>query len=172
MNLKSTIRIIIIFTLVFFNVGCDQLSKKIVREKITENERIAVIKNNLILTNVENTGAAYSLGSDLSPLAKRILLQLIPALVLIVMFCLILFKTEYSKEMILGFCFIIGGGIGNIFDRIVYGSVTDFLYIDLGFFNTEIFNMADVSIVVGALIIIVSSFVHRKGTITLEENLR
>ncbi len=171
MNLKSNIRIIAILTLVFLNVGCDQLSKKIVREKITANERIVVIKNNLILTNVENTGAAYSLGSDLSPLIKRILLQLIPAIVLIVMFLTIVFKTKYSKEMVIGFCFIIGGGIGNIFDRIVYGSVTDFMYIDLGFFNTEIFNMADVSIVVGALIVVVFSFIQKKDTISLEKKL-
>jgi len=171
MKFRSNIRIITILALVFLNIGCDQLSKKIVREKISTNERIAVIKDNLILTKVENTGAAYSLGSDLSPFTKRILLQLIPAIVLIVMFWVITFKVEYSKEMVIGFCFIIGGGIGNIFDRIVHGSVTDFMYIDLGFFNTEIFNMADVSIVVGSLIILIFSFVKKSTNINLNEGL-
>ncbi len=171
MSLKLNIRIIAILTLVFLNVGCDQLSKKIVREKITVNERIVVIKDNLILTKVENTGAAYSLGSDMSPLTKRILLQLIPAIVLIVMFWVIVFKTSYTKETVIGFCFIIGGGIGNVFDRIVYGSVTDFMYIDLGFFNTEIFNMADVSIVVGSLIVLIFSFVNKNNTVHFKEDL-
>ncbi len=165
MKLKSILKIVAILTLVFLNVGCDQLSKKIAREHIVPHERIAVIKNNFILMNVENTGAAYSIGSNLHPVVKRILLQAIPSTVLLVLLWLSLVKSKYSKEIIFGFCFIIGGGIGNIFDRIVYGSVTDFMYIDLGFFNTQIFNMADVSIVVGSLIIITHTFLDQKSTL-------
>ena len=56
----------------------------------------------------------------------------------------------------IGLSFIIGGGIGNIYDRIVHGSVTDFLHIDLGLFRTGIFNMADVSIMVGMGIVLFS----------------
>ncbi len=166
MKLKSTLKIAAILTLVFLNVGCDQLSKKIAREHITPNESIAVIKDNFILMNVENTGAAYSIGSDLNPVIKRILLQIIPATVLLVLLWLSLVKSKYPKEMVFGFCFIIGGGIGNVFDRIAYGSVTDFMYIDLGFFNTQIFNMADVSIVVGSLIIVSYTFVGKKEKLT------
>ena len=165
MKLKSTLKIVAILTLVFLNVGCDQLSKKMAREHIVPYERIAVIKDNFVLMNVENTGAAYSIGSNLNPVIKRILLQVIPATVLLVLLWLSLVKSKYSKEMIFGFCFIIGGGIGNVFDRIVYGSVTDFMYIDLGFFNTQIFNMADVSIVVGSLIIITHTFLDQKSTL-------
>ena len=98
----------------------------------------------------------------LNPVIKRILLQIIPATVLLVLLWLSLIKSKYPKEMIFGFCFIIGGGIGNVFDRIAYGSVTDFMYIDLGFFNTQIFNMADVSIVVGSLIIVSYTFLSKK----------
>ncbi len=47
------------------------------------------------------------------------------------------------------FAFIIGGGIGNLYDRILYGSVTDFLHMDFQLFRTGIFNMADVSIMIG-----------------------
>jgi len=162
MKLKSRLKIIAILTLVFLNVGCDQLSKKMAREHITPNENIAVIKDNFILMNVENSGAAYSIGSDLNPVIKRMLLQIIPATVLLVLLWLSLVKSKYPKEMVFGFCFIIGGGIGNVFDRIVYGSVTDFMYIDLGFFNTQIFNMADVSIMFGALIIISYTFLGKK----------
>jgi len=50
-----------------------------------------------------------------------------------------------------------GGGIGNVYDRIIYGSVTDFLHIDLGLFETGIFNMADVSITTGALILLANT---------------
>ena len=53
--------------------------------------------------------------------------------------------------MLIGLCFVIGGGVGNLFDRMVYGSVTDFLYLKFGVFQTGIFNMADVSIMTGML---------------------
>lgn len=171
MTLKPVTRIIAILSLVFLNIGCDQMSKRIVRQKIAPNERISVIKHNLILTKVENTGAAYSLGSDLNPLVKTVLLQVIPAIVLFILLGMLLVKKDYSKEIIFGFCFIVGGGIGNIFDRIAYGSVTDFMFVDLGFFSTEIFNMADVSIVFGTLIVLTYSIFGKKQLSNLEENI-
>ena len=168
--LKPMSRVVIILTLVFLNVSCDQLSKKMVRNKLNSNERIQVINDNLILTKVENSGAAYSFGSNWSPIVKGIVLKIIPAIVLIVLLGMTLLRTEYPKIVMIGFSFVIGGGIGNVFDRIVYGSVTDFLYVDLGFFATEIFNMADVSIVIGALIILGHTLIVKKDTISLNES--
>jgi len=66
---------------------------------------------------------------------------------------------EIDKISLIGFCFIIGGGIGNIYDRILYGSVTDFLFIDLGgIFKTGIFNIADLSVTTGMIMILLMSF--------------
>ena len=59
---------------------------------------------------------------------------------------------------LIGFCLIIGGGIANIYDRILYGSVTDFLFIDLGgIFKTGIFNIADLSVTTGMLLFLLKS---------------
>jgi signal peptidase II len=168
---KTMSRVAIILSLVFLNISCDQLSKRIVRIKIQTNERIQVIQDTLILTKVENSGAAYSFGSNWHPIVKRIVLQVIPAIVLLVLLVLTLTKAEYPKVVIVGFSFVIGGGIGNVFDRIAYGSVTDFMYVDLGFFATEIFNMADVSIVIGALIVLTHTLLHKKKTNDLEESI-
>ena len=153
------------------NISCDQLSKKVARNKIETNERIHVIQNNFVLTKVENRGAAYSFGSDWNPVVKRIVLQVIPAIVLLVLLILTLRKNEYPKIVIIGFSFVIGGGIGNVFDRIAYGSVTDFMYVDLGFFATEIFNMADVSIVIGALLVFTHTLFQKKKPEDLKESL-
>jgi len=168
---KAMSRVAIILTLVFLNISCDQLSKKIIRNKIETNERIQVIQDNFILTKVENRGAAYSFGANWDPMVKRIVLQVIPTIVLIVLLVLILTKTEYPKIVIVGFSFVIGGGIGNVFDRIAYGSVTDFMYVDLGFFATEVFNMADVSIVIGALIVLTHTLLYKKKPVDLNESL-
>lgn len=168
---KPMSRVAIILTLVFLNVSCDQISKKIARKNIDNHERIQVIQDSLILTKVENKGAAYSWGSNWDPIVKRIVLQIIPAIVLLILLVMVLIKKEYPTVAIIGFSFVIGGGIGNVFDRIVYGSVTDFVYIDLGFFATEVFNMADVSIVIGALVVLTHTLFYKKPKPELEETI-
>lgn len=169
-KITGKIRVLLVLSLVLLNIGCDQVSKTVVRQTIAPNQRIEVFQNNLVLTKVENRGAAYSLGSDLAPVLKIIFLQILPIIVLLFLLRLILIKTSYSKETILGFTFIIGGGIGNLYDRIVYGSVTDFMIMDLGFIKTEIFNMADVSIMIGSFIILITVLFNKKGSFFKEVN--
>jgi signal peptidase II len=72
-----------------------------------------------------------------------------------------LFLKPVSGNMLIGLCFVVGGGVGNLFDRILYGSVTDFLYLKFGIFQTGIFNMADVSIMAGMSIILLQFFLKR-----------
>ncbi|WP_025664037.1 signal peptidase II [Aquimarina megaterium] len=169
MKITRKIRIILILSLVLLNISCDQISKNVVRQTIEPYERIEVFKDSFVLTKVENTGAAYSLGSDLAPILKILLLQILPILVLLLLLRQILIKTNYSRETIIGFAFIIGGGIGNLFDRIVYGSVTDFLILDLGIIKTEIFNLADVSIFLGSILVLITTFFNKKETIFKEK---
>jgi signal peptidase II len=64
--------------------------------------------------------------------------------------------------MLIGASFVIGGGIGNMIDRILHGSVTDFLHLKIGSFQTGIFNMADVSIMIGMAFLIYTSLVRRR----------
>ena len=169
-KINRKVRILLILSLILLNVSCDQISKNVVRNTIEKDERIRVFEDNFILTKVENTGAAYSLGSDLVPFLKIILLQILPILVLAFLLRQIIIKTSYSKETIIGITFIIGGGIGNLFDRIVHGSVTDFMIMDLGIIKTEIFNMADVSIMIGSLIILITVFLNKNGSFFNEAN--
>ncbi|WP_299440622.1 signal peptidase II [uncultured Aquimarina sp.] len=169
-KITGRIRILLVLSLVMLNIGCDQISKNVVRNTIEKDARIEVFKDNFVLTKVENRGAAYSLGSDLAPILKILLLQILPIIVLLFLLRLILIKTNYSKETVLGFTFIIGGGIGNLYDRIVHGSVTDFMIMDLGIIKTEIFNMADVSIMIGSFIILVTALFNKKGSFFKEAN--
>jgi len=153
MNKLKFLRYTLFLLLITFNIGCDQISKSMVRERLDYQEQIQLAGDHVLLTKVENSGAFLSLGDDFSPLAKTLLLNLLPALTMLgLLFWLFLGRTGLG--MALGICCIIGGGIGNIFDRMAYGSVTDFLYIHVGFLRTGIFNFADVSITFGALFII------------------
>ena len=147
---NQTYKILFILFIVFANVGCDQISKKMVRESVDPQERIELVGKKFLLMNVENDGAFLSAGSNLSPALKKILLLVLPSLMLIGALIYLFLQNDLSRIAIIGWSFVIGGGIGNMYDRILYGSVTDFFYIDLGgVFHTGVFNMADVSIMVG-----------------------
>jgi len=135
-------------------VGCDQVSKVLTRQKVEPEVFIPVIKNHLILTNVENTGAMLGFGQDFPPILKRFLLQALPMLLLLIMLYRIMSKPNLNLLLIVAFALVIGGGLGNLIDRIAYGSVTDFFQIRLGVFRTGIFNMADVAVTIGVLMFI------------------
>ncbi len=159
---KSIIRALIIISILIVNVSCDQLSKSIVRNRIDENEQISVVNPYFTLMRVENEGAFLSLGDSLPKMARFILLALFPLAVLGFGIGYLFMKRNISKSVLLGFAFVIGGGIGNLYDRLVYGSVTDFMHMDFVIFKTGIFNMADVSIMTGIGVVLVGSFLNKK----------
>ena len=172
MPAKSLLRITLILLIIIANIGCDQVSKKIVRDKVAPYQVISVVKDHFIVTRVENPGAFLSMGDALPKTTKNILLSALPLLVIGLAMYYTLTKRNLSKINMVALCFVIGGGIGNIFDRIMYGSVTDFLHFKLGPLKTGIFNLADVSIVAGVLVILGGMLVNRKssGLSRLEEN--
>jgi len=74
-------------------------------------------------------------------------------------------RRNVRTRLLIGLCFVVGGGIGNVFDRIVHGSVTDFLHLDFGWVQTGIFNMADVSILIGFIILLLGVGNQKTGFI-------
>ena len=160
MNTKYFIRITVILLIITINIGCDQFSKNIVKQSILPYAAIHVLSDHLTVTRVENSGAFLSAGDSMSKTGKQIFLTLIPVIAMVLGLAY-LFLKPVSKNMLIGLCFVIGGGVGNLFDRILYGSVTDFLLIKFGFFQTGIFNLADVSIMTGMLLIFLQFFTRK-----------
>ena len=176
----------LITSIVVLSIAFDQLSKIWVRinvksrkvfsvceewlpnphfSKLSDNsylEETQIISDYFILMNVENFGAFLGFGSCMNQNMRLILLIILPIVVLISITIFTYIDKTLDKISIIGFSLIIGGGVANIFDRIVYGSVTDFLYINLGgIFKTGIFNIADLSVTTGMILILISSFKRR-----------
>jgi len=160
---KNIIRIILILLVITANIGCDQFSKKIVKRSVLPYETIRVLNDHLTVTRVENSGAFLSAGDSMSKTSKQIFLTLIPIIAMI-LGLVYLFLKPVSGNMLIGLCFVIGGGLGNLFDRIMYGSVTDFLFVKVGIFETGIFNLADVSIMTGMLLIFLQFFTRKDSS--------
>jgi len=150
---------LLITMLVFLSIAFDQISKIWVRNNFESYSEKSIIGDVFTLIKVENTGAFLGMGSELSEIPRILLLIILPVIVLISITLYTYIDKSLDKLSIIGFSLIIGGGIANIFDRIVFGSVTDFLYINLGgIFKTGIFNIADLSVTTGMILILISSF--------------
>ncbi|OOQ58171.1 signal peptidase II [Mucilaginibacter pedocola] len=163
MNWKALYRAVIILFILALNIGCDQVSKSIVRKKMSYDEPISFIQNHFTLIKIENTGAFLSVGDNLPNPYRFILLTLLPVLSLLAGTIFMLTQKNFSRLILAGLICIIGGGIGNIYDRIAHGSVTDFMHIRFGIFQTGIFNVADVSIMVGIGLILLDALVKQRA---------
>lgn len=155
MKAPFLLRNALIVAILALNTGCDQLSKSIVRDQIDFSQQINYLSGYLTLTRVENTGAFLSMGGEWAVPVRQAVLVGLPMLVLVLTTVWLLFNSEVPKLTTLGITCIVGGGLGNLYDRFIYGSVTDFVHIDLPLFNTGIFNFADVSITLGTSLIII-----------------
>ena len=156
-------RNLFITILIVINIAVDQISKVWVRANFEYREIKSLIGDNFIMQYVENKGAFLGMGSDMNPTLKLIFLLILPTLVLGYVVYYIIKTKELDRLSLIAFCCIIGGGIANVFDRIVYGQVTDFFFIDLGgVFKTGIFNFADLSVTTGMIMLLLSGIFYGK----------
>jgi signal peptidase II len=146
----------LILATIGLNIGCDQVSKNLVRQHVDAHATIPVLGSFITLTHVQNTGAFLSLGNSLPDFLRHVLLTVLPIGFLALALVYLLVKSRLSLATWLGASLMIGGGIGNIYDRVKYGSVTDFLHMKVSIFQTGIFNVADMSIMAGMALLIFS----------------
>lgn len=158
-------RTLFISLLIIFNIAIDQISKVIVRTTMVKGGKgqIDVIQDYFQLIWVENKGAFLGMGSDMDPTLRLIFLLILPTIVLAYVIYYIIKTKDLDRMSLIAFCCIAGGGISNVFDRIVFGQVTDFFFIDLGgVFKTGIFNIADLSVTTGMLLLLFSGVFFSK----------
>nr|WP_299099672.1 signal peptidase II [uncultured Winogradskyella sp.] len=152
-------RNLFITVLIIFNIAIDQISKVVVRNTLEFKKVINIIGEYFQLIWVENKGAFLGMGSDMNPTLRLIFLLVLPTIVLGYVIYYIVKTKELDKLSLIAFCCIVGGGIANVFDRIVFGQVTDFFFINLGgVFKTGIFNIADLSVSLGMVMLLWSGF--------------
>lgn len=126
---------------------------------LVPGDSVSFIPGLLRFTLTTNTGAAFSLGSDNASLMTI----LAASMTLVVVFWVIgLGRTRVPLSLLecVGIGCLLGGALGNLFDRLTQGRVTDFL--ELAFITFPIFNLADVCIDIGIILILLVRFRHGK----------
>ena len=140
------IRFFIIMVLVV--VG-DQLSKLWILENFALYDSRVIIPGFFNLTFLRNSGAAFGMLSDMPLLWRQIFFISIAAIALVT---LVIMQRKMSKDSswyTVCFAFIAGGAVGNVIDRVLYGSVVDFLDVYIKNYHWPAFNVADSGITIG-----------------------
>lgn len=144
----------------------DQISKYIVVNNIEVDETIQVIDKFFYLTHYKNPGAAWGIFKN----GTLFFIIAIPVIAIAVLIFMIKNKQYFLR---LSLSIILGGAIGNYIDRLFEGKVTDFLLFYIGSYPFPIFNVADIAITCGTILLaIYLLFIYKepKKDITSEEN--
>jgi signal peptidase II len=132
----------------------DRFTKWLIETRVSFLDTLRIIPGFFDIVHAQNRGIAFSLFSD-SPAEWRTLLLPLFALAAVIVVAGILWRPERLDRLSLaGFTLILGGAAGNLFDRVLWGRVTDFLDIYVGNYHWPTFNVADSAVVIGSGLLI------------------
>jgi len=152
-EMKDATRRLLLLCLVVATIGCDRATKHLATTYLSGTPRQSFFRDTVRLEYSENAGAFLSLGAGLPPWARFWLLSVGTGLLLAALGVL-LWRRRYGGRTLVGLSLIWSGGVSNLVDRALRGVVVDFLNLGVGGLRTGIFNVADMAIVAGVVLVV------------------
>ncbi|MFN3659621.1 MAG: signal peptidase II [Brevinematales bacterium] len=149
---------VLFLMVIFLAITTDQITKALAKEYLPRGEIIPIVGDVFVFMYAENEGAFLGLGSSLPSPIRTWVLVIFPTLLLVVFIGGLFFREKNPTLLhILTMASIVGGGMSNLFDRMIYnGRVIDFMNFGIGpIFRTGILNVADLWITFGAIVLII-----------------
>jgi signal peptidase II len=147
-----------LFLITALVILADRVTKNLIIHRIRPGYTIPVIPHFFRLSHVLNTGAAFSLLENLPPNAVRLGLIAFSVFAAVIVFIL-LWRTGRTLSLTsVALALILGGALGNLYDRIRFHHVVDFLAVRIYHYNWPDFNVADSCIVIGACLLLLEIF--------------
>lgn len=144
-------------TTVVMTVGCDRVTKHVATTALAGRPVRSLLADTVRLAYVQNAGGFLSLGADL-PAAVRTSLFIVATGVLLLALVAYGIRLRWRGWAAFGLALFVAGGVSNWVDRVLHGSVIDFITVGVGPLRTGVFNVADVAILVGVAIVLISEF--------------
>ena len=151
---RASLRASVVFLVLAVTIGCDQLTKLDARRSLPGAGVRSVVGSYLVLVYTENSGAFLSLGARWPVAVRQALFIFISLAVLVVLVVFVLRSPRLRLSTTVALSLLAGGGVSNVIDRIFRdGRVVDFLNLGIGSVRTGIFNLADVAILSGIVLL-------------------
>lgn len=149
-------RLSLIAVILLVSVGADQITKVIAKDYLLREGSQSYLGDTVRLQYAENSGAFLGFGDVFSEELRAGLFIIVVSVVLLALFIYLLIARHLNAMTLIALSLILSGGLGNLIDRIfLNGTVRDFLNVGIGRLRTGIFNVADMAIVAGVLLLLV-----------------
>jgi signal peptidase II len=143
-------------------VSADLVAKGLFERTFSDQPTLHLLGDTVRVGFVLNTGVFLSVGSALSPATRFWLFVVGVGAVLAMLLGLTVRDARFRKPEVVAVAAIVGGGIGNLVDRVQLGAVRDFLNVGIGPLRTGIFNVADMAITFGGIALILIPLVRKR----------
>ena len=140
--------LLVIATLVF-----DRWSKVLIQNRFDLGESVSVIDGFFSITYVRNTGVAFGIFSSINSPAKSVMLSVFTFVAVVAVIAYSFRSPAGNRLLQVALGFILGGALGNLYDRLAYGYVVDFLEFYAGSYHWPSFNVADSAITTGVALL-------------------
>jgi signal peptidase II len=134
----------------------DRVTKRIIESRMSVFDTYTVIPGFFDIVHARNRGAAFSMFADSTSPWRPVFLIGLSLAALVLVAGILRKASSLDKATAIGLSLILGGALGNVFDRIVSGAVTDFLDFYIGTLHWPAFNVADSAIVIGSGLLLLS----------------
>jgi len=164
-------RAVMVLLITISCIVVDQTTKFIAKAYLGRGALISFAGDTFRLQYAENSGAFLSLGASLPDPWRNLVFTVLVGIFLFGLLGYVLFSNSLPGVAVNCLSFVFAGGISNLIDRIAYdGRVVDFLNLGIGPLRTGIFNVADMAITFGALILAVDAYRQKDPSETVVRN--
>lgn len=157
-SMSRTSRLRLMLVLLVSLVGCDQASKQYAVTHWKNQPRQSYVNDVFRIEYAENRGAFLNLFGNLAPAVRYAILVVGNGVLLVVLAVAILWMPQIDRWSYIAWAMVFAGGIGNLIDRIRINAVIDFLNLGIGPLRTGIFNVADMAITAGFVMLLPQIF--------------
>ena len=154
MKSRLRFRVLLFASVLCAGIGCDHATKEAAKAWLVPGHPVSYLGDGLRFDLVRNPGAFLSLGAGLDPAVRQLLFLGVAPLALVGLVAWFVGTRSTAWPQLLGLALVAGGGLGNWLDRLMNaGAVTDFVSLGIGPVRSGIFNLADVWIVGGVILL-------------------
>ncbi len=152
----GTARVVLLVALLS-TIGCDQVTKRVATTMLAGVPERSYLADTVRIGYVENAGGFLSLGAQLPPAIRTMFFTGITGAVLVAA-AILAIRRRWNRPAMLGLALFVAGGASNWIDRVMRGSVVDFLNVGVGPLRTGVFNVADMAILFGASLLVIGEY--------------